>query len=788
MSEPSTNLRTDPIPARHQHDVELAIEGMSCGSCSARVGRALESVAGVQSASVNLATHRATVTLTTGSDPPSAVARLLAAVEAAGYQAQPVTDQGQDGARAADEQRQADELAGLRRSLAIAAALTLPIFVLDMGAHFIPPLHHWLMEHVGHQPLFLLFFVLGTLVQFGPGLRFYRHGGPALWRRAPDMNSLVMLGTSAAWGYSVVATFLPGWLPDGTVHVYYEAAAVIITLVLLGRYLEARARGRTGDAIRRLLSLQAPTARVISDDGSERELAVDQVRPGDLVRVRPGESIPVDGVVRSGRSRVDESMITGEPTPVAKNQGDTLVGGTVNQVGSLDFEVTGVGSDTVLARIVRMVEQAQGGRLPIQALVDRVTLWFVPAVIALALATFIVWLVFGPDPALTFALVNAVAVLIIACPCAMGLATPTSIMVGTGLAASRGVLFRKGDALQALREARVMAFDKTGTLTEGQPRLTDLHPAAGTGSDQLLAIAAAVEQRSEHPIARAVVGAARERGLSLPAASRFESFTGKGVRAVVDGRVIEIGNQPWMKERGIGLESVQDALDQLTAGARTPVLLAIDGRAAAVLGVADPLKPSAAAAVRRLRGQGWKLVLISGDHRRTAAAIAAQLGIDEVHAEILPEGKIDLIRRLQQQGDDDRDGGDRTRVVFVGDGINDAPALAQADVGVAIGSGTDVAMEAADVVLMSDDLGRLVDAVDISRATMRNIRQNLVWAFGYNVSLIPLAAGAWYPLFGWLLSPVYAAAAMALSSVCVVLNALRLRRFRFADHREGGHI
>ncbi|KLI99248.1 heavy metal translocating P-type ATPase [Luteimonas sp. FCS-9] len=738
---------------------ELAIDGMTCASCVGRVEKALAAVPGVETASVNLATERATVRGTAGVD------ALLAAVDRVGYTARPVGHARDDDATAA---RKDDERAGLRRDLFLATALAMPVFVLEMGSHTIPGMHDWVMTHIGMRTSWLVQFALTLLVLAVPGRRFYRHGIPALLRLAPDMNSLVAVGTAAAFGYSVVATFAPGLLPAGTVNVYYEAAAVIVALVLLGRFLEARAKGRTSEAIGRLVGLQARVAHV-QRDGATHDVPVEDVALDDVVDVRPGERIPVDGEVVEGRSYVDESMITGEPVPVGKSVGDTVVGGTVNQQGALTLRATAVGADTMLAQIIRLVEQAQGAKLPIQAVVDRVTLWFVPAVMAAALLTFVTWLLLGPTPALGFALVNAVAVLIIACPCAMGLATPTSIMVGTGRGAELGVLLRKGEALQLLKDARVVAVDKTGTLTEGRPVLTDLAVADGLERDRVLAQVAAVEARSEHPIARAIVEAATGRGLTVATATGFESITGMGVRAGVDGARVEVGADRFMRTLGLDVTAFADTAQRLGDEGKSPLYAAVDGRLAAIVAVSDPIKPGTPAAIAALHALGLKVAMITGDNARTAQAIARQLGIDEVVAEVLPEGKVEAVRRPRA---------DHGRVAFVGDGINDAPALAEADVGLAIGTGTDVAMESADVVLMSGNLQGVPNAIALSRATLGNIRQNLFWAFGYNTALIPVAAGVLYPAYGLLLSPIFAAGAMALSSVFVLGNALRLRRFR----------
>ena len=739
---------------------ELAIEGMTCASCVGRVEKALKAIPSVTEATVNLATERATVRGL------AAVEDLIAAVDKVGYEARLVDT----GAQAEDEaaEKKDAERAELKRDLTLAGLLTLPVFVLEMGSHMIPGMHEWVMNTIGMQQNWYIQFVLTLLVLAIPGRRFYEKGFPALVRLGPDMNSLVAVGTMAAFGFSMVATFAPGLLPAGTVNVYYEAAAVIVTLILLGRFLEARAKGRPSEAIQRLVKLQAKEAHVLRD-GRMVDIPINDVALGDIVEVRPGERVPVDGEITEGRSFVDESMITGEPIPVEKAAGSTVVGGTVNQKGALTLRATAVGGQTMLAQIIRMVEQAQGSKLPIQAVVDKVTLWFVPAVMLVALLTFLVWLVFGPSPALTFALVNAVAVLIIACPCAMGLATPTSIMVGTGRGAEMGVLFRKGEALQLLKDAKVVAVDKTGTLTEGRPVLTDLEIAEGFSRDPVLAKVAAVESRSEHPIARAIVESATEGGIALPTMTDFDSVTGMGVRATVDGSRVEVGADRYMRSLGLDVGVFAGTAERLGNEGKSPLYAAIDGRLAAIIAVADPIKASTPAAIAALHQLGLKVAMITGDNARTAQAIAKQLGIDEVVAEVLPEGKVDAVRRLKAS---------HGQIAYVGDGINDAPALAEADVGLAIGTGTDVAVESADVVLMSGDLRGVPNAIALSKATLGNIRQNLFWAFGYNTALIPVAAGALYPAYGVLLSPIFAAGAMALSSVFVLGNALRLRGFR----------
>ncbi len=745
-------------PARRA-SVTLNVASMSCASCVGRVDRALAAVPGVLDVNVNLASETATVTYLEGAVNPET---LIAAATRAGYPAM-LSDRAEDADRVTRKQAEAQDL---MRRMAWAAALALPVFLIEMGGHLIPGLHDLIGRSIGHQASWMIQFLLTTLVLAGPGRKFYTRGFPALLHGAPDMNSLVAVGTSAAYLYSVVATFAPALLPEGMRAVYYEAAAVIVVLILLGRFLEARAKGRTGAAIRKLLGLQAKTAR-LERDGDIVELPIEQIVAGDILVVRPGERLAVDGQVIAGESHVDESMITGEPVPVTKRAGDAVTGGTVNGAGSFRFRATRVGADTTLAQIIRMVEQAQGAKLPIQGLVDRITLWFVPAVMAAAGVTVLAWLLFGPAPALTMALVAGVSVLIIACPCAMGLATPTSIMVGTGRAAEMGVLFRKGDALQALSSVDVVALDKTGTLTEGRPELTDMVLADGFDRVQVLGLVAAVEAQSEHPVAAAILRAARAEKVQIPAVTDFASITGYGVRATVGGHDVLVGAGRLMEREGLPTEGLAQDADRLAHRGRTALYAAVDGQLAAVLAVADPIKPASRAAIAALHRQGLKVAMITGDKRETAEAIAREAGIDHVIADVLPEGKVAAL-------DDLRKGG--RRLAFVGDGINDAPALAHADVGIAIGTGTDVAIEAADVVLMSGDLRGVVNAFEISARTMRNIRQNLFWAFGYNTALIPVAAGVLYPALGVLLSPILAAGAMALSSVFVLSNALRLRR------------
>ncbi len=747
-------------PVRTQ-TIRLNVSSMSCASCVGRVDKALAAVPGVLEVNVNLASETATVTYVEGA---MKISVLLKAATDAGYPAEPA-----DSALPEEHSaRKAGEARDLARKTAFAATLALPVFLLEMGAHLVPGMHEMIGRTIGHQTSWMIQFVLTTVVLFWPGRHFYAKGFPALLKGAPDMNSLVAVGTGAAYLYSLTALFAPALLPVASRAVYFEAAAVIVVLILLGRWMEARAKGRTGAAIQKLLGLQARTARVLVD-GEPQDVAIERIGTGDILVVRPGERIAVDGEVTQGSAHVDESMITGEPVPVSKSEGDPVTGGTVNGTGSFQFRATRVGADTTLAQIIRMVEQAQGTKLPIQGLVDRITLWFVPAVMALAALTVLVWLLVGPSPSLSYALVAGVSVLIIACPCAMGLATPTSIMVGTGRAAEMGVLFRKGDALQQLTSVNVIALDKTGTVTQGRPELTDMVLADGVDRADILALVAAVETQSEHPIAEAIVRAAQAENAARHDVESFESITGYGVRAKVAGHEVLVGADRLMVREGLSIGALVEAEGRLAVLGRTALFAAVDGRVAAVIGVSDPVKPASAAAIGALHRLGLEVAMITGDKRETADAIARETGIDHVIAGVLPDGKVAALNELRQGG---------RRIAFVGDGINDAPALAHADVGLAIGTGTDVAIESADVVLMSGDLRGVVNAFEVSGRTMRNIRQNLFWAFGYNVALIPVAAGVLYPTFGLLLSPVLAAGAMALSSVFVLTNALRLRRVR----------
>ena len=664
------------------------------------------------------------------------------------------------------------ELRDMRRRFAVATVLTVPVFALAMAPMFLGvSLPHWLSEMTNGIGL-----VLSAPVVFWAGWPVFVRAAQALRHRTANMFTLIALGTGAAWGYSAVATLAPGAFPvgftdtHGTIPTYFEAAAVIVTLVLLGQVLELRARRSTGAAIRALLALAPATARRVQADGTDEDVPLDYVHVGDRLRVRPGEKVPVDGAVDEGVGVVDESMLTGEPIPVAKQPGDAVTGGTVNTTGSFVMTATKVGSETVLARIVALVAQAQRSRAPVQKLADRVAEWFVPGVVAIAVLTFVVWSTFGPSPALAYALVNAVAVLIIACPCALGLAAPMSVTVGVGRGASVGVLIRAANVLEQMEKVNTVVVDKTGTLTEGKPRLVTLQPAREFTEVELLRLAAALEKGSEHPLAAAILKGAQDRVVTPPAVEEFESVAGKGVRGRVAGRRVALGNRALMEVEGAnGVNGLAARAEELRRDGQTVVFVAVDGQPAGLVGVTDPIKVTTPDAVKQLHAAGVRVVMLTGDSRTTADAVAKKLGIDEVIAEVLPEQKVETVRQLRAEG----------RVVaMAGDGVNDAPALAAADVGIAMGTGTDVAMESAGVTLVKGDLRGIVKARALSRATMNNIRQNLAFAFIYNLLGVPVAAGVLYPTFGLLLSPMIAAAAMSLSSVSVIANALRLRAVR----------
>jgi Cu+-exporting ATPase len=743
---------------RETAHINIPVRGMTCASCVGHVERSLRALNGVTSVAVNLATESAAIEYR-----PVLVdtRRLRSAIVDAGYEP--------GAANAAcfpvDTDRR-DELARARRTLLLAGSLTLPLVAVSMAAMVFPALHATRVAHFFIGGGGLLF---ALPVQLGAGARFYRTAFAELRHAAPGMSTLVMLGSSAALLYSVAALLVPEVFPAGTAHTYFEASTSIVTLILAGKYLEAIAKGRASSAIRHLIALTPKTARVLRDD-QPIEVAIEDVTTGDQVVVRPGERVAVDGIVVSGKSFVDESMITGEPIRVAKADGAPVTCGSVNGQGSLICRATRVGQDTLLAAIVRSVERAQASKPPVQQLADRIARFFVPLVVAVAAVTFAVWMVFGPPPRLSYAFVASVSVLVIACPCALGLATPTAVMVATGRAAELGIVFRTGTALEGLAHATIVLFDKTGTVTAGRPALTDVE-SLGPEDDYVVRFAAAAESQSEHPIARAITLAAEQRKLDLPGVSELEAEPGNGLSATVAGRRVIIGTERFLRSRRVPLipaGRVEATLQRLAEEAKTPVLVAMDGVLTGLLAVADPMRPESAAAIARVRAQGHEVGIITGDGRRTADAVGRALGIDLVLAEQLPQGKADTVRAFQVAG---------KSVAFVGDGINDALALTQADVGIAMGTGTDVAIESGDVVLMGGDLRRLADAVTLSRRALATIRQNFVWAFGYNAALIPIAAGALFPAFGVLLSPVLAAAAMSASSLFVVANSLRLRRF-----------
>jgi P-type Cu+ transporter len=660
-----------------------------------------------------------------------------------------------------------EELIDFTRRFWVGAALTVPVLALEMGGHFLG-----LHQLLGQQLNNVLQFLLATPVILWAGWPFFVRGWQSVVSRNLNMFTLIAMGIGTAWVYSTVATLAPGIFPDafrapdGSVAVYFEAGAVITVLVLLGQVLELRARERTSGAIRALLKLAPAQARRMREDGSDEEVPLDQVAAGDRLRVRPGEKVPVDGVVLEGRSAIDESMVTGESMPVTKEPGGSVIGGTINQTGGLVMRAEKVGRDTMLARIVQMVSDAQRSRAPIQRLADQVSGWFVPLVIAIAILAFIAWSTFGPEPRFTFALIAAVSVLIIACPCALGLATPMSIMVGVGRGAQLGVLIKNAEALERLEKVDTLVVDKTGTLTEGKPSVVAVRPADGFTEEELLRLAAGVERASEHPIAAAIVQAAESRGLKLADVADFDSPTGRGALGAVEGREVVLGSASFLKERGLDVTALSAVADELRRDGATAIFAGVDEKPAGVIAVADPIRPTTPEAIRALHQAGIRIVMLTGDNRTTAEAVARKLGIDEVEAEVLPDRKSEVVARLRREG----------RVVaMAGDGVNDAPALAAADVGIAMGSGTDVAIESAGATLLRSDLVGIVRARRLSRATMRNIRQNLFFAFVYNASGVPIAAGVLYPVFGILLSPIIAAAAMALSSVSVVANALRLR-------------
>ena len=750
-------VREDTDTPAGAQRIDLPVRGMSCASCVQKIEKALLEVRGVIKAAVNLATGRARVEFLPSE---TSVAELRRTIESTGYKVLevPADVASEDIERAA----RLKEYRTLRLRFLSGIVLALVIFIGSM--------HHWFPWAPRFLGNFYFLWFLTTPVQFLIGWPFLRGAWKSFRHRTADMNTLVAVGTLSAYLYSAAATVFPSFFQRAEIApaVYFDTSAFIIALILFGRLLEARAKGQMSEAIRKLAGLQPMTARVIRE-GAEMDIPIGEVQVGDLVLVRPGERIPVDGVVEDGRSTVDESMITGESMPVSKVPGDEVVGATLNKSGSFHFRATKVGKDTALAQIIRLVQEAQGSKAPIQRLADVIAGYFVPIVISIAVATFVIWFDFGPAPPLTFALLNFVAVLIIACPCALGLATPTAVMVGTGKGAENGILIKGGESLETIHRVDIILFDKTGTLTKGEPEITDLITLPSFPEDELLRLAAAAESRSEHPLGEAVLRKARERNMVIGEAREFQAIEGHGVEATVEAKKILLGNLSLMSDRGVAIGELGKMAEDLSGEGKTVIFAAVDGKPAGLLAVADTLKDNSVEAVAELRKLGLEVVMLTGDHRKTAEAIAAKAGISRVLPEVLPENKVQEIKKLQEAG---------RRVAMVGDGINDAPALAQADVGIAIGTGTDIAMEASDITLIRDDLRAVASAIALSKRTLKVIKQNLFWAFFYNVVGIPVAAGVLYPFFGLLLNPIIASAAMALSSVSVVSNSLRLRRFK----------
>ena len=751
---------TRQVSGTSRVEFSLRADGVACPSCVTNIGSLLERLSGVDRVETNYGAERVMIDFD-----PSQVGtdEMRRAIGAAGYRVEERREPGSAETEDAEAIARRDEIRDLSRRVIVGAILTAPVLVAVMATQFFDA--SWVPDFLLNRWVQLAFI---APVMFYTGWPIHRTGWLILSHRSADMNSLITLGTCAAFGYSLFVTVFPGAVPQELRQVYYEAVGVILTLILLGRLFEARAKAGTGEAIRKLIGLQAKTARVVRD-GEETEIPIEDVEVGDVISVRPGEKIPVDGEVLDGRSAVDESMVTGEPIPVSKDPGDTVIGATINQTGAFRFRATKVGRDTMLAQIIGLVERAQASKAPIQRLADLVASYFVPAAVFIAIGTFVIWFDFGPAPALTFALVSAVSVLIIACPCALGLATPLSIMVGTGKGAENGVLIRSAEALETAHKLGTIVLDKTGTITKGAPALTDVVLADGFDEETLLKLVASAERSSEHPLASAIVSGAETRGVALSDASAFDSVTGHGVRATVDGHEVLVGRRELLADAGVDPSTLEGSAGHLASEGKTAIYAAVDRRPAGVVAVADTIKEDSPSAVRALRNLGLEVVMITGDNARTAESVARQVGIERVLAEVLPQDKALEVRRLQGEGE---------LVAMVGDGINDAPALAQSDVGIAIGTGTDVAIEAADVTLISGDLRGVVAALALSRATMRNIRQNLFFAFIYNSIGIPIAAGILYPFFGVVLNPMIAAAAMAASSLSVVTNANRLRGFK----------
>ncbi len=751
------------------------VSGMTCASCVANIENALAKVPGVISASVNLASEKATVNYLRGE---ASMADFRRAVEGAGYSIRAEVS--------AEDTSETDvvmvatrrEIRALKTKLIFAGSIGLFMLLVAISEFS----GGWMPSFLGNP---YLLWALATPVQFWAGWQFYKGLWAGLKHKTANMFTLIAVGTSAAYFYSVAAILFPGFFTAGgrEANVYFDTAAIIIALILLGRFLEARAKGQTSEAIKKLIGMQAKTARVVRQD-QELDIPVEEVVVGDIVIVRPGEKVPVDGIIKEGYSSIDESMVTGESMPVEKNIGDEVIGATINKTGSFQFEATKVGKNTTLAQIIRLVEEAQGSKAPIQRLADIISAYFVPVVIAIAIITFIVWLLVGPSPALTFAILNFVAVLIIACPCALGLATPTAIMVGTGKGAEHGILIRSAETLEKAKQINTILLDKTGTLTRGEPKVTNIITIESSSADEVLQLAASAERGSEHPLGEAIVKAARQKNLKLSTATEFNVIPGHGIEAQVIRKKLLLGNLRLMKDKGISLNGMEKEAGRLWARGKTVMFLGLDGKVVGIIALADTIKPKAKEALKKLHNMGIEMVMITGDNRRTAEAIARKLGIDRVLSEVLPEHKAQEVKKLQQGG----------RVVaMVGDGINDAPALAQADVGIAIGTGTDVAVETGDIILISGDLNGIAIAISLSKRTMRTIKQNLFWAFAYNTALIPVAAGILYLVFGQsgvpsglnfflgdygFLNPILAAGAMAVSSLTVVYNSLRLRGFK----------
>jgi P-type Cu+ transporter len=742
--------------------LDLPVTGMNCAGCAANIEKALKNVPGVESAIVNFATARATVIYSPKIIRPD---EIEAAIVSAGYG---VLKTG-EGEEEEDSERKAREreFQRLTREFWTALAFSALVFIGSMP-HVFPWIPHFFNN-------FFLLWALATPVQFWIGARFYKGAWAMLKHKTADMNTLIAVGTSAAYVYSAAAALFPGFFESGGIEpqVYFDTSAVIITLILFGKLLEARAKGRTSEAIKKLVGLQPKTARVIRGE-AEMDIPIREVVVGDIVVVRPGERIPVDGIVIKGRSAVDESMMTGESVPVEKEEGSEVVGATVNKAGSFVFRTTKVGKNTVLAQIIRLVREAQGSKAPVQRLADTIAGYFVPAVIAIAVLTFGIWMIFGPKPSLTFALLNFVAVMIIACPCALGLATPTAVMVGTGKGAEIGILIKGGESLETAHKVTAVVFDKTGTLTKGEPEVTDVVTVAPFSENELIRLAASAEKTSEHPLAEAILKKASEKSLAVVSAGTFRVLEGMGIEAEVEGRQVSLGNEKLMNERDVDLSTLMAKAAAFSGEGKTTIFVAVEKRLAGLIAIADMLKDHSVEAVERLKRLGLDVIMLTGDNRRTAEAIAARAGIDHVVPELLPSGKVAEIKKLQDSG---------SRVAMVGDGINDAPALAQADIGIAIGSGTDIAMEAADITLIKNDLRDVAVAIELSRRTIRTIKQNLFWAFIYNIIGIPIAAGILYPFFGLLLNPMLASAAMAFSSVSVVTNSLRLGKARIGRGR-----